>query len=109
MLAGEQRLVTTSWDDGHPCDSALARILIQHGIRATFYVPLSNWEREVINSGSIVELSTEFEIGGHTRTHVDLRQLNDRALYDEVCAAKGELENSSGETRRHVLLSPRKT
>lgn len=100
MLAGEQRIVTTSWDDGHPCDSALAEILTQYGIRATFYVPLSNCEREVLPSGSLVELSTEFEIGAHTRTHADLRRLDDRALYDEVCTAKYELENLLGKPVR---------
>ncbi len=106
MITREQRIVTTSWDDGHPCDSVLAEILTHYGIRATFYVPLSNWEREVMTSGSLVELSAEFEIGAHTRTHVDLRRLDDWALYDEVCTAKQDLENLLGKPV-HMFCYPR--
>ncbi len=31
---------TTSWDDGHRCDVRLARMLKEHGLKATFYVAL---------------------------------------------------------------------
>jgi hypothetical protein len=33
--------ITTSWDDGHPSDLRVAELLIKHGLRGTFYVPMT--------------------------------------------------------------------
>jgi len=88
--------VTTSWDDGHPLDLKLADLLVEYGVNGTFYVPLSNSEREVMGSASLVELAGRFEIGGHTRNHVDLRGLGSEVLDDEIRGAKLELEDVLG-------------
>jgi peptidoglycan/xylan/chitin deacetylase (PgdA/CDA1 family) len=94
MAQGTRRIVTTSWDDGHPLDSRLAELLAQFGLHGTLYVPLFNSEgRDVLEPAALEELAGEFEIGGHTRSHVDLLALADTALADEIGAAKGELED----------------
>jgi len=88
--------VTTSWDDGHPLDLKLADVLAEYGVNGTFYVPLCNTEREVMGSDSIVELAGRFEIGGHTRSHVDLRRIGREFLEDEIGVARLELQGLLG-------------
>jgi hypothetical protein len=66
------RLITTSWDDGHPLDFRLAELLEKYGLKATFYIPLQNPEREVMKPEAVKELGKTFEIGGHTLNHVKL-------------------------------------
>ena len=72
--------VTTSWDDGHDLDHKLAGLLGHHGLRATFYVAPRNIElprRERLRSRDLRALARDFEIGGHTLTHLRLTSLPD--------------------------------
>ncbi len=66
------KIITTSWDDGSIQDLKLAEILDKYNLQATFYIPKKNIERPVIGEYLIKELSTKFEIGGHTLNHVFL-------------------------------------
>jgi len=70
------RTITTSWDDGHPCDRRLADLLGKYGLKGTFYIPRQNEEHTVMNERQIAELGRHFEIGGHTLRHRNLRRLS---------------------------------
>lgn len=87
--------ITTSWDDGHPLDFRLADLLAKYRIPATFYVPIQN-ERPVLKAQEISALSDEFEIGGHTMTHCDLRKIPMSAARREIEDCKKALENITG-------------
>lgn len=63
------KLITTSWDDGHPLDFKLADLLCKYNLKGTFYIPQSNAEHEVMTETEIVELANHVEIGGHTLHH----------------------------------------
>lgn len=69
------RYITTSWDDGHPCDRRLADLLGKYDLKGTFYVPQQNAEHRVMKESEITELGRRFEIGGHTLRHRNLRRL----------------------------------
>lgn len=66
------KLITTSWDDGHPKDLKLAELLDKYNLPATFYIPKTNLEHVVMDENTIYELSKKFEIAGHTLNHVRL-------------------------------------
>lgn len=90
-------VVTTSWDDGHPSDLRLADLLHKHGIRGTFYVPCSNSEgRPVVSPTELSALAACFEIGGHTRDHIDLTTLSLRSAFDQIASNKAALEGRLG-------------
>jgi len=63
---GSLKLITTSWDDGHPKDFKIAELLDKYNLQATFYIPKENAEHEVMKEERILELSKKYEIGGHT-------------------------------------------
>ncbi|MBS1503174.1 MAG: polysaccharide deacetylase family protein [Bacteroidetes bacterium] len=79
-----ERIITTSWDDGHPKDFRLAELLDKYNLPGTFYIPKTNKENEVMESTSIVELSKSFEIGGHTLNHVRIFDTNPNFLEYEI-------------------------
>ncbi|MBV8661646.1 MAG: polysaccharide deacetylase family protein [Hyphomicrobiales bacterium] len=90
-------LVTTSWDDGHPSDLRVADLLEKHGLRGTFYVPSANCEgRPVMSGAQVVALGRRFEIGGHTKSHVDLTTLAPDRIDAEVRSNKARLEDFLG-------------
>jgi peptidoglycan-N-acetylglucosamine deacetylase len=68
------KLITTSWDDGHILDFKLAELLDKYNLQGTFYIPKRNAENIVMSENQIVQLSKQFEIGGHTLNHVRLRK-----------------------------------
>src|ERR1700689_4714900 len=77
---GHDAFVTTSWDDGHVYDFAVANLLDDYDLPGTFYVAPRNRElppRARLRDRDIVELASRFEIGGHTLTHLRLTLLND--------------------------------
>ena len=41
------KIITTSWDDGHPLDFKLAELLNKYNLKGTFYIPRSNAEHRV--------------------------------------------------------------
>lgn len=78
------RYITTSWDDGHPCDRRLADLLGKYNLKGTFYIPQHNAEHRVMKETEIADLGRNFEIGGHTLRHRNLRRLSPCDAYDEI-------------------------
>lgn len=78
------KYITTSWDDGHPLDFKLAELLIKYNLSATFYIPQSNAEREVMKATDVQKLSAKFEIGAHTLHHTRLNADNKIQAQEEI-------------------------
>ena len=92
-------IITTSWDDGHPCDLRLAEALAKSGLPATFYVPLFGENgKPVLGASDLRSFRNQgIEIGAHTVTHQVLPQLDSAGLVREVCGSKQLLEDQLGE------------
>jgi peptidoglycan-N-acetylglucosamine deacetylase len=95
-------IVTTSWDDGHPCDLRLAAALAASGLPATFYVPVVGEEgKSVLGPAALRSfLHQGFEIGAHTVTHRTLPNLDSDGLMREVGGSKHLMEDQLGEEVR---------
>ena len=92
-------VLTTSWDDGHKCDVKLARMLKEHGLRATFYVAPENQEfaeRDLLSVPEIKDLSQDFEVGAHTMTHRRLPAISEQEAAREIFESKAVLEQVIG-------------
>ena len=90
-------IVTTSWDDGHPRDQRILRMLADRGLRGTFYLPRQHPECGRIAEGLVRDLhAAGGEIGAHTLSHPDLRRLTPPMVVEEVRASKAWLEDVSG-------------
>lgn len=98
MQQRTRAVITTSWDDGHPLDLKLADMLSDWRVRGTFYVSPRNRERAVMDPRQLRELGARFEIGAHSFTHQNLRQLKDQDLRLELSRSKQELEGVLGRT-----------
>src|SRR3972149_1236991 len=96
-------LLTTSWDDGAEKDLKLAEVLQKYNIPATFYIPIKNSERRVLDREKIREIGKECEIGGHSYSHVDLTKVSEGGLREEIIKGKNELEEIIG--RRVVTFA----
>ncbi len=94
----ERTIITTSWDDGHPLDLKLARLLKEYDIPATFYIPIKNPGRKVLKKKYIQELSKHFDMGGHTYSHANLEELDQKRAYREITRGKKRLEKIIGKT-----------
>jgi hypothetical protein len=91
--------VTTSWDDGHIYDFAVANLLDDYELPGTFYIAPHNCElpvRSRLRDRHVAELASRFEIGGHTLTHLRLTGLDDDQAAQEISAGKHHLENCIG-------------
>jgi peptidoglycan/xylan/chitin deacetylase (PgdA/CDA1 family) len=96
------KLVAISFDDGYLEYIKGARLLFQAGVKASFYLTtcLKAWEKRPLLAtqpeliAEIAELG--HEIGSHTCTHRDLRQLQLGNLVSELKHSKNFLEDVSG-------------
>ena len=88
--------VTISVDDGHPTDLRTAELLDKYGLKATFYTPAANSERPVLLPSDLRQLSSNFELGGHTMNHVSLPSLPREEAWTEVVSCKKWLEDLTG-------------
>jgi peptidoglycan-N-acetylglucosamine deacetylase len=90
--------ITTSWDDGHPDDLALADLLAKYGVRGTFYVPRDNPYTRRMSSSEIVELSIRsgIEVGSHGLTHSLLPSLSRTAAELEIAQSREWLQQLLG-------------
>jgi peptidoglycan-N-acetylglucosamine deacetylase len=93
------RIVTTSWDDGDPCDLKVAELLRTRGLAGTFYVPLIGYDgRRTLDPGHLRSLASEgFEIGAHGTSHNALPHLGPKEIAREVRISKSRLEEMLGE------------
>jgi peptidoglycan-N-acetylglucosamine deacetylase len=92
-------VLTTSWDDGHRCDVRLARMLKEHGLKATFYVAPENQEfakEDLLSLPEIRDLSQDFEIGAHSMTHRRLPTISEQEAAREIIESKAVLEQVIG-------------
>lgn len=89
-------VVTTSWDDGHHCDIKLADLLYKFGVPATFYPVLVSQTAPLVDRKQIRELAETFEIGCHTRSHINLCSGPEQIVRDELYGSKAELEDIVG-------------
>jgi peptidoglycan/xylan/chitin deacetylase (PgdA/CDA1 family) len=91
-------IVTTSWDDGHPLDVRLAKLLSSYGILGTFYVPMNYGPSPIMAAEQLCTLKAiGMEIGSHTLTHPVLTRLSRDQVLHELVASKRILENISGQ------------
>ncbi len=88
----KKAFITTSWDDAHPLDIKLSKILKKYNIPATFYIPINNPEQEIMNENQIKSLSKHFDIGGHTLSHQNLTKLKLDQAFKEILLGKEKLE-----------------
>jgi len=95
-LLAHRAFVTISVDDGHPTDLRTAGLLQKYGLKATFYVPARNPEREVMAPSLLRQLSGTFELGGHTMNHVPLPSLPENTAKAEIVDCKKWLEDLTG-------------
>jgi peptidoglycan/xylan/chitin deacetylase (PgdA/CDA1 family) len=92
--------VTTSWDDGHIYDLALANLLDDYELPGTFYIAPRNIElapRARLHDRDIATLASRFEIGGHTLTHLRLTTLPEKEAAAEIASGKRYLEDCIGQ------------
>ena len=94
--AAGRPIVTTSWDDGRPCDRRLADLLAECGVAGTFYIPISYSSRAVLDAQGIRALAQGFEIGGHTLSHPRLHRIDEARLLPEIAGCKQSLEEILG-------------
>jgi|GEM_PF-243704 len=94
-MKSAETYITTSWDDGNPLDLRVADLLVKHGLRGTFYVPMSA-ETNTMTVSQIRELSSAFEIGAHTIHHVVLTQATVEQAGREIAGSKYWLEDTIG-------------
>lgn len=92
----QDKYLTISVDDGHPADYKSVELLNKYGLKATFYIPKINSEREVMEESAIKEIAGLFEIGGHTYSHKSLCNVSDNEVKKEVQDGKNWMEQLLG-------------
>ena len=95
--------VTTSWDDGHVYDFAVADLLDEYDLPGTFYIAPRNCELAAparLGDRDIAHLSTRFEIGAHTLTHLRLTTLAEADAMTEIVSGLHYLEDCIGDQIR---------
>lgn len=98
------KLITTSWDDGSPHDFRLAELLEKYNMTGTFYIPKHNQEHPVMDEPSVRALSRNFEIGGHTLNHVNLREASENTVELEVAGCHKWLEEVTGQEPKSFCI-----
>lgn len=75
----------------------VAELLGQHGLGATFYIPVKNREGwNVLCKQSIRQLNEQFEIGSHTLDHCYLKTLSHIEARRQIYDGKSQLEDIIG-------------
>lgn len=117
-LAGERRgkVVGITFDDGYQNNLTHALpVLVRHGFSSTCYavsqlIGMTNaWDDELGIPASPLMSAEELrqwvaggqEVGGHTRHHVRLMQLDAATCRDEIGLCKPELEGATGAVVNH--------
>jgi peptidoglycan/xylan/chitin deacetylase (PgdA/CDA1 family) len=73
-------------------------VLLAHGLHATLYVPTARLDRRghVSRSELVALAEAGIAIGGHTRSHPDLRTCTESELDYEIAGGRAELEDLLG-------------
>lgn len=88
-------VITTSWDDGHPLDLRVARMLADHRLPGTFYVP-RRADSGTMSVAELRELAGQFEIGGHTLDHRPLTGLADADAQRQIADSRSWVQDTTG-------------
>ena len=100
MLSGapslNNRIITTSWDDGNIADFKLADLLNKYKLPGTFYIPFANTEHSVMDENQIKEIADGFEVGGHTINHVRINSTSRQLFDNEIGACYNRLSDLLG-------------
>jgi len=92
----KDKFLTISVDDGHPTDQRSAELLNKYGLKATFYIPKINSERDVMSESDIKKIADTCEIGGHTYGHKPLTGIGYDQVKKEVQEGKDWIEQLLG-------------
>lgn len=95
--------LTSSWDDGTVHDRRLARLLSDHGLRATFNLnsgtlgtdPGPSWY-PFVTAQEVAGIYRDHEVAAHTVTHPRLPELPDEAIRVQIAEDRRELERLVG-------------
>lgn len=117
-LKGERRgrVVGITFDDGYQnnVQNALP-VLKKHGFTATCYAvssmtgAVNSWDRDIGVAQQPLMTANDWdlwirsgmEVGSHTRTHADLKNLSSDSAIDEIAASRRELQDDLGCEVRH--------
>lgn len=94
MLAKDNLIVTTSWDDGTITDLKLAELLEKYGIKGTFYI--LKFISNPLPKKDIVAIDRKFEVGAHSMSHPDLTRVSALVAKRQIEDAKKYLEDLLG-------------
>jgi len=85
--------ITLGFDDGYADQYQVRSLLVEHGMRATFYIISADTGTDgYMTWGQIADLYADgHEIGGHSLTHAHLGSLSGQALRQEVCGNRVDL------------------
>jgi len=99
-------IITTSWDDAHPLNLKVGKLLKKYGIPATFFISIKNIgigrefrylkERKSMTFNQIKKIAKDFDVGGHTLSHTDLTRVSKERAEEEVLEGKKILEDIIG-------------
>jgi peptidoglycan/xylan/chitin deacetylase (PgdA/CDA1 family) len=92
-----QSYLTISIDDGHLTDLRAAELLQKLGLKATFYIPARNQERELMSTAQIRQIAANFEVGSHSLNHRPLTSLPKQEAELEINSGKKWLEDLIGQ------------
>jgi peptidoglycan/xylan/chitin deacetylase (PgdA/CDA1 family) len=87
------KIITTSWDDGHPKDFLISELLDKYNLKGTFYIPKENPEHQLMTGEQVYSLSKNNEIGGHTLHHIRLTNQAPEIVKSEVEGCYAWLQN----------------
>lgn len=90
------KIITTSWDDGDVLDFKIAEYLEKYKIKGTFYIPKKISGKQVMSETEIIQLGQNFEIGGHTLNHTDLKKASKEKVAYEVAGCYKWIESLTG-------------
>lgn len=88
-------IVTISWDDNHPQNLRLVKLLNQYNIKGTFYLTKNHFYSHSENE--IREIAQTQEIGAHTLTHPKLIEISPILAEEEISGSKNYFESIIGQ------------
>ncbi len=93
-----KRIVTTSWDEGSPFDTQVAKLLASRKLGGTFYIPVKGHHKSCRKDLADLHMldGQRFEIGAFGVAHQDLCACDPKQLTLEVERCKARLEDDLG-------------
>lgn len=95
VFDGKQWAFTARWDDNNPALLKMHQVMAERGLRGTFYINASNFERQkkMYDADFARQLAADgCSIGGHSMTHDPLPTLCPNEIFYEMLANRIERE-----------------